>query len=188
MKFLVKQQLLKIARKSVECKLEGREYSPDFTELSDEAFEQQGVFVVLIEKGFLRSRAGYLEPYKEIYQAVCENAVNAALYTHKYKRVTKQDLPNTVFEISLISDIRKIPYSNPADLLRKIESSSGYMIKEGINKATFLPNMWRAYSDKNEFMSRLCLEASLSDDAWMRKSLEVYSFKAETFAEDDKKD
>lgn len=186
MKSQVKRQLLGIARESVECKLDNKkEYTPDFTTLCNEAFDKRGVFVVLLKDGYLRSMAGFIEPYKELYQTISGAAINAACYNSKYKKLTKDELPNIVFEISLISDLKKMPYSDPADLLAKLDSSMGLMIKEGINKATFLPNMWKAYPDKKDFVSALNKEAGLKDDMWIRKPLDIYSFKAETFADDD---
>lgn len=181
----VKKQLLGIARESVECKLDGKEYSPDFTTLCNEAFDKRGVYVVLLKDGYLRSMAGFIEPYKEIYQTINAAAVNATCYSNKYKRLNKEELPNIVFEISLISDLKKLFYSGPDDLLAKLDSSMGLVIKEGIHKASFLPNMWKAYADKKDFVSALCKDAGLSDDMWIRKQLDFYTFKAETFADDD---
>lgn len=187
MKSNVKRQLLGIARESVEYKLDNKkEYTPDFTTLCDEAFDKKGVYVVLLKDGYLRSMAGFIEPYKELYHTINGAAINAACYNSKYKRLTREELPTIVFEISLISDLKKMPYSDPGDLLAKLDSSMGLMLKEGIHKATFLPSMWKAYADKKDFVSGLCKEAGLNDDVWIRKQLDIYSFKAETFADDDK--
>jgi len=179
----LKNELLRIARLSIEYKLENKEYVPDYTQLSDDCFEMRGVFVVLIQDNFLKSMSGVTEPTKELYKLVQECAINAAFYTKN--KVTKLDLPKIVIEISLLSDLKKLEYSGYEDLLSKINSNMGLVLKEGMHKQVFLPTMWRMYPDKKLFLDRLCAEAGLPDATWMRKPLNLQYFTTETFAEDD---
>jgi AmmeMemoRadiSam system protein A len=180
--------LLRIARLSIEAKLENKNFVPDYTELSDDCFERAGLFVVLIQDNMLKSIAGVTEGNKEIYVSAQECAVNAALYNSKYKKVAKNDLPNIVIEMSILSDMKKLTYNGPDDLKSKINSRMGLMLKEGMHKQVFLPTMWRMYPDKEDFLDHLCFEAGLQEASWRRTPLNLYHFTAETFAEDDAKD
>jgi len=179
---------LRIARLSIEAKLENRNYVPDFTQLSDDCFEKRGLFVVLVQDGYLKSQAGITESNKEIYVSAQEFAVNAALYSHKYKKVVKNDLPSLIVEISLLSDPKKLEYSGPDDLLAKLNSKMGLVLKEGMHKQVFLPTMWKMYPDKQDFLDHLCSDAGLQEASWRRTPLNLYHFTADTFAEDDDKD
>ncbi len=183
-----KNELLRIARLSIESKLDGRDYSPDFSEFSDDCYERAGVFVVLIQNNFIRAMAGVTEPNKEIYISIQESAVNAALYNSKYKKVAKNDLPNITIEISILSEIKKLDYKGPEDLLSKINSRLGLILKEGMHKQVFLPTMWKMYPDKDEFLNHLCSEAEMQEASWRRVPISLYQFTADTFAEDDSKD
>lgn len=181
----MKRELLRIARLSIESKLDYKDFVPDYTELSDACFEKRGVFVVLIQDNFMKSMSGITEPNKELYQLVQECAVNAAFYT-KIK-VTKLDLPKIVIEISLVGNLKKLDYSGADDLQSKINSKIGLVLKEGMHKQVFLPTMWRMYPDKRVFLDKLCSEAGLQDATWMRKPLDLQYFTTESFAEDDEK-
>ena len=64
----MKRELLRIARLSIESKLDYKDFVPDYTELSDACFEKRGVFVVLIQDNFMKSMSGITEPNKELYQ------------------------------------------------------------------------------------------------------------------------
>lgn len=183
-----KRELLRIARLSIEAKLENKDFVPDYTELSDDCFEKAGLFVVLIQDGYLKSMAGVTEANKEIYITAQECAVNAALYSHKYKKTTKTDLPNVIVEISILGDIKRLDYKTPEDLLQKINSRMGLLLKEGMHKQVFLPTMWKMYQNKEEFLDKLCYEAGLQEASWRRTPLNISYFTADTFAEDDDAD
>jgi len=179
---------LRIARLSIEAKLENKDFVPDYTELSDDCFEKAGLFVVLIQDNMLKSVAGVTEGNKEIYVSAQECAVNAAVYNSKYKRLVKNDLSNIVIEMSVLGDIKKLDYKGPEDLLSKINSRMGLLLREGMHKQVFLPTMWRMYPNKDDFLDHLCFEAGLQEATWRRTQLNISYFTAETFAEDDAKD
>lgn len=182
-----KQELLRIARLSIEAKLDNRNYVPDYTQLTDDCFEKRGLYIVLVQDGYLKSMAGITESNKELYQSAQEFAINAAFHSHSYKKVVKSDLPNLVIEISLLSDPKKLEYNGPEELQSRIHSKMGIMLKEGMHKQVFLPTMWRMYPDKEDFLNRLCSDAGLQEASWRRVPLNLYYFTADTFAEDDDK-
>jgi AmmeMemoRadiSam system protein A len=182
----VQKQLLEFARLALETKLMNKEFVPDFTVLKDDCFEKKGVYVVFIEDNYLRAVSGYVEPLKYIYQGVIENSINAGFYSKKYKPITKLDLSRLVIEVSLLTEPKKLEYSTKEDILSKIDSRMGLLIKEGMQKTVFLPTMWKMYPDKEDFLDHLCYDAGLQEATWKRKLLDIYYFYAETFAEDDK--
>jgi len=177
---------LKIARLSIEKKLDNNDYVPDFTNLSDECFDKYGLFVVLIEDNYLRSIAGITDSSQELYKTCQKSAINAAFYNSKSKKVSKEDMNKIIIEISILTDLKKLNYKDPDDLLNKINSKMGLVLKDGLHKQVFLPTMWRMYPDKQDFMDRFCFEAGLQEATWRRKHLNLFKFTTETFAEDDK--
>lgn len=179
-----KKQLLAIAREALVQKLNNKEYTPDFTNLCDIAFLKKGVYVVFIEDNYLRSVSGYLEPKKEVYKGIIENAINAGFYSAKAKHINKDDLNKIIIEISILSDVKKLHYNDPQDLLSKLNKDLGVVIKKGMQNAVFLPTMWKVYPEPEEFMSALCGKMGFTEKSWNREPLDIYVFTAETFAED----
>jgi len=181
----VQKELLRIARASIESKLEHKDYVPDYTDLSDDCFDKLGVYVTLIEDNFLKSTAGFIDASKEVYIGVQEAALNAAFYTTKYKRTSKSDMDKIVIEISILTEPKKLDYKDSQDLLGKLNTRMGLILKEGMHKQVFLPTMWRMYPDKETFLDRLCSEAGMQERSWMRVPLNIHFFYTESFAEDD---
>jgi len=65
-------------------------------------------------------------------------------------------------EISVLSDLKPLEYSTIDDLLGKLNKSLGVVIEKGMNKATFLPQVWEDLPRKEDFLSQLCIKAGLS--------------------------
>ncbi|MEM1988808.1 MAG: AmmeMemoRadiSam system protein A [Candidatus Woesearchaeota archaeon] len=179
-----KKLLLKLARQSIEYYLQNKKIMKYITE--DQSLnEKRGVFVTLTEHGLLRGCIGYIEPIKPIYQAVIENAVNAAFYDPRFEPLQKDELDEIEIEVSLLTKPKPLFYENSEDLLNKLNNKMGLVIEYNGRSATFLPQVWEQLPDKELFLGELCRKAGLSYDCWKKNKIKVYVYYDEAFKESD---
>jgi AmmeMemoRadiSam system protein A len=166
-------KLTKLARRTLEEHFKGKKFIPD--EHTKEIYnEKQACFVTLTLNGELRGCIGSLIPERELWKDVQENAINAAIHDFRFSKLTGEELGKIKIEVSVLSLPKKINYVNEKDLLIRISSDRGFIIKKGMNSATFLPQVWEQISDKIEFLEQLSIKAGLNRNAW--KSAEIWSY------------
>lgn len=175
--------LLTLARQTLEEYLkDGTTPQVDEASVPERLKEKRACFVTLNKEGMLRGCIGNLTPEDMLYKSVMENAINAALRDPRFPPVTYRELSGITIEISVLSIPERILYESPEDLLKKIEGK-GVIISSGLNRATYLPQVWEQLPDPEEFISYLCSKAGLSPDFWQKGALEVYVYTAQVFEE-----
>jgi len=146
------------------------------------AKEFRGCFVTLTKNGNLRGCIGYIEGIMPLYEAVIENAKNAALSDPRFPQVSTQELKDIVVEVSVLTKPQPIEYANPEDLLSKIcAGTDGIILKKGYNQSTFLPQVWEQLPEKVPFLQHLSLKGGMPLDGW--KTAHVSRYRAIHFQE-----
>jgi len=141
-------------------------------------------FVTLTEDGNLRGCIGTIEAYQPLVQDVCEHAVSAALEDYRFYPVQPEDVPRLKIEISRLSPLKKLEYRQPEDLLALLRPGvDGVVIREGLHRATFLPQVWEKVGTVEDFLKHLCWKMGAPGDYWRRKKLEVFTYQVENFSE-----
>ncbi|MFH1181995.1 MAG: AmmeMemoRadiSam system protein A [Candidatus Woesearchaeota archaeon] len=168
-----KEILLEMARKAIMAYPEP--YLPDETKITAVMKEKRGVFVSLHLGKSLRGCIGYILPVKQLYQAVIDNAVNAAYRDSRFPEPTKEELRKMTIEISVLTVPEKVSFSSPEELLKKLDSSKGVIIEKGLYGATFLPQVWEELPEKEEFLGNLCLKAGLMPEDWKECKVSFYT-------------
>jgi AMMECR1 domain-containing protein len=56
-------------------------------------------------------------------------------------------------------------------------------LRDGVRRATFLPQVWEKIPDPAEFMDNLCYKMGVSDHTWRVKHLDVLIYQVEEFHE-----
>jgi len=178
-----KKLMSALARNAIEWFAKyGEKYSPSEFELSDNMYEQAGVFVTLLKGGQLRGCIGYIEPIKEIWNAVLDNSINAAFYDPRFPPIKDHEMSNITIEISILSDIKRLDYTDANDLLSKINRRMGLLIKKGMHSATYLPEVWEQFRDKEDFLESLCLKAGMHAETWKNAHLDIMYYFTNTFS------
>ncbi len=154
---------------------------PGLNKLSETLKEKKGVFVTLTLNGQLRGCIGTIQPIMPLYEAVIKNAISAAYSDPRFPPMTKEEANDLTIEISVLTEPLKLNYTNPSDLLKKLNHEQGIIIKKSFATATFLPQVWEQLPDKEQFLANLCLKANLSPEAWKDSSIEVFAYKVEKF-------
>ncbi|MBU0670589.1 AmmeMemoRadiSam system protein A [Patescibacteria group bacterium] len=178
--------LLKLARNTIARYLkDGTKPSPDPAALSHVLKEERGAFVTLHKNKALRGCIGCIVPRGPLYQAVIDNAVNAAVNDPRFSKVTADELKDLHIEISVLTKPENLNFDSPENLKNKLQPNvHGVILKfDGFRQSTFLPQVWEQLTDKDDFLSHLSSKAGMSSDAWKKPGMEVETYQAQVFGE-----
>jgi AmmeMemoRadiSam system protein A len=141
-------------------------------------------FVTLTRRGQLRGCIGHLTAQMPLYQAVMENARNAALYDYRFEPVAPAEVEELTIEISVLTRPRPVEAASPEELLDRLEPGrDGVILHLGARTATFLPQVWEKLPDRRQFMAQLCMKAGCLPDAWRSRDARVELYRVEAFSE-----
>lgn len=177
--------LLSIARQSIENCANGTSLPAlDINALSPLLRETGASFVTLTYKGYLRGCVGALEPYQSLAEDVREHAVAAAFQDYRFPPVQAKEITDIQIEISYLTRPKILKYESPEDLLRLLRPNiDGVVLRDGLRRATFLPQVWEKIPDPAEFLEELCMKMGAQPDLWRRKKLDVLTYQVEEFHE-----
>lgn len=182
-----KQYLLKLARRAIQKYFQDKGVPQiEETELPQVLKEKRGTFVTLWKNRQLRGCIGDLEGKKPIYQSVIDNSLASALIDPRFMALKKDELSDVKIEISILSELKKIPnFASPNSFLKYLNKHQpGILIKKGAYQATFLPQVWEDLASAESFISHLCRKAGLDENEWQKMDLEVYGYTAKVFKEE----
>jgi AmmeMemoRadiSam system protein A len=177
--------MLTLARQALGCAVEGRALPPlDLQELPERLREPGATFVTLTRKGSLRGCIGTLEPREPLAQDVREHAVAAATQDYRFPPVSLQELPEIEIEVSRLTLPQDLDYQTPDELIERLRPGvDGVILRDGFQRATFLPQVWEKLPDPQEFLCHLCMKMGAPPDLWRQKKLHVQIYQVEEFHE-----
>jgi len=171
-----KQELLKTARTALEKYFQaGQTYQPKTD--NPKLLKKGGVFVTLNKVGKLRGCIGYIQPIKPLIEAVRDNAIAAAVEDNRFMPVTAEELKDIKIEISILT----LP--QPDTMENIIKNRAGVVLEQGNRGATYLPQVWEAVTNPDEFFGSLCLKADLGQDCYQDKKTKFSSYQVIVFSE-----
>jgi len=182
-----KSTLLRVARNAIENHLHHKPKEKfDIDDLTSNLGSPGASFVTLttMPNDNLRGCIGSLEAYQSLILDVQEHAIAAAFEDYRFSPVRITELPIIRIEVSRLT--RPIPtiYDSTEDLLTKLRPGiDGVIIKDGFQRATFLPQVWDKIESKESFLSQLCLKMGADNDLWKRKHIQVFTYQVEEFHE-----
>ena len=146
--------------------------------------EERGTFVTLKTKGQLRGCMGCLTASESIVEGIRKNAINAAFNDPRFPALTAEELEQADIEVSLLTEPQALEYTDGDDLIAKLSPNiDGLIIKKGLARATFLPQVWKQLPRTEDFLAHLCRKAGLPDDVWRTGELEVSTYQVQYFHE-----
>jgi AmmeMemoRadiSam system protein A len=180
-----KKTLLQLARLALERGVKGEEMPPLEAGAMTPRLKAPGAsFVTLTIHGKLRGCIGALEPYQGLAQDVREHAVAAALDDPRFPPVAPEELDRIEIEISRLTLPQSLEYRDAADLMTCLRPNvDGVILRDGMRRATYLPQVWEKLPDKAEFLGSLCAKMGSLPDTWRHKHLEVLTYQVEEFHE-----
>lgn len=178
-----KKYLLALARRTIRTILDGgnpEQQHIDAKGLSAALKEQRGVFVTLHKGHDLRGCIGYILPMLPLYQAVIENARNAAFRDPRFSPLRPEELERVAIEISVLSVPGQIK-----DISEFRVGIDGIILKKGFHQAVFLPQVAPEQGwDAQTTLQYLSMKAGLPPNGWTSGAV-FETFQAEVFSEDE---
>ena len=177
--------LLQLARQALETGVQGAALPPlDLKTFPPRLQAMGAAFVTLTIAGRLRGCVGALEPYQPLAEDVREHAVAAALNDYRFPPVSLDELPSIHIEVSRLTAPQPLAYDGPDDLIARLRPGvDGVVLRDGMRRATFLPQVWEQIPDPAEFLEHLCWKMGAAPDLWRRRHLEVLTYQAQEFHE-----
>jgi len=156
----------------------------DTNEMTSRLQELGASFVTLTIQGMLRGCVGTLEPYQSLADDVREHAVASGLQDYRFPPVRAEELNLIEIEISRLTLPQPLMYTTPETLVEMLRPGiDGVVLRDGMRRATFLPQVWEKLPDPVEFLEHLCAKMGVDPGLWRRKKLEVLVYQVEEFHE-----
>lgn len=180
-----KKMLLDLARETLRHGVRGEQLPKIELESLSPTLKAPGAsFITLTVHGELRGCIGALEPYQPLVWDVREHALAAALEDPRFPPVGPDEVDRIEIEISRLTFPKPLEYQDAEDLVDKLRPNvDGVILRDGVRRATFLPQVWEKLPDKAEFLSSLCAKMGAASDTWRRKHLDVQTYQVEEFRE-----
>jgi AmmeMemoRadiSam system protein B/AmmeMemoRadiSam system protein A len=170
--------LLSLARHSIARRIRSDE--PELNlEITPPMQDIMGAFVSLHKYGQLRGCIGEIFPRRELYEAVAEQAVNAAFHDPRFPRLSKEELDEIDIEISALTTPHRVNSQEDIEIGRH-----GIVLYKGSRSAVFLPQVAPEQGwGLEETLTHLSLKAGLAPDDW-KSDCEFHVFEAIVFGEE----
>lgn len=140
-----------------------------------------GAFVTLRINNNLRGCIGYIIGKFPLYETVCDAAKQSAFNDPRFRPLTSDELEKVDIEISVLSVPVHIDSYDDIKL-----GVHGLLLEEGLNKSVLLPQVAPENNlSLEEFLSILCEKAGLYSQIWKLKMLNLKSFEAQVFSEEE---
>jgi len=180
------QILVKLARQTIEERLDKRSIKVDPDSMRDSVFkEKRGTFVTLTINKQLRGCIGNLDSTNSIVDGIERNAINAAFRDPRFPALKADELDRVDIEVSILTEPQPLEYRDSNDLLSKLRVNvDGVILRKGSASATFLPQVWEQLSQPEAFLSHLCTKAGLRADTWKKGKLEILTYQVQYFEEE----
>ena len=171
--------IINLVKASILAAINGEEFIP---EKIPPVLSQYGAsFVTLKLNGALRGCIGSVYPTKPLVLDLIDNARNAAFQDFRFEPLTMAEFSGIEVEVSLLSEIKRIPFKDERDLLSKIYPH-GIILAERDRRAVYLPVVWEQLPDREVFLNSLKEKAGFPADYFSR-SIEAYKFSATSITE-----
>jgi AmmeMemoRadiSam system protein A len=176
--------LLRLAREAVTLAAHHRPLPPVEVEPPSASLQAPAAaFVTLTRHGGLRGCIGGLEARQALAGDVWEHAYAAACEDPRFEPVRPEELDSLHIEVSRLSPPSPLDVP-PEQRIRALRPGvDGVILRRGLLRATFLPQVWEKAPDPLEFLEMLCDKAGLPRSAWRQPEVEMLVYQVESFEE-----
>jgi len=140
-------------------------------------------FVTLHQHGELRGCIGTLEAYRPLINDVAENAFAAAFRDPRFAPVSQVDISDINLDISVLGKPEMLEFGSQENLLEQLQPGrDGLILRDGLNRGTFLPTVWESLPERKDFLRQLKIKAGLPPDHWS-DTVEIWRYTTECFGD-----
>lgn len=141
-------------------------------------------FVTLYADDRLRGCVGNLVARDPLHRSVTHNAVGAALRDTRFEPVTVEESLRLRIHVSVLSPLVPLRFESvPALLDQLTPGKDGVVLRQAGRTATYLPQVWETFADKEAFLESLCRKAGMPGDAWKAPDVEVLIYRVSGFGD-----
>ncbi len=181
--------LVRLARRTVEEFVQTHTRPTPPADTPPHLMRECGVFVTLnsIKDRYVSLRGCIGRPYptERLIDATINSAIDAAVNDTRFPPVRVNELDRIVVELSVLTEPKKLEYSDPKELLNLVQiGRDGLIVSRGPIRGLLLPQVpveWKW--DTKEFLQHTCNKAGLPSNAWLDLRTEFFAFQAEIFGE-----
>lgn len=138
-----------------------------------------GAFVTLHKSNELRGCIGYITSELPLFETVCQAAILAASQDPRFPPVTLDEIPRIHIEISVLSP--PVQISSYDEI---IIGTHGLIVEEERARGLLLPQVATENKlDRDAFLTAVCRKAGLYQYEWQQRFLNIYTFTAIIFSE-----
>ena len=172
-----KDQLLALARKSVEHAVRTGKMYETAASSSSTLAQERGAFVTLTEAGQLRGCVGYVAASKPLDLTVRDTATLAALRDSRFRPVAASELGLLEYEISVLSPLRRVLDTRQIKI-----GQHGLLMKNGDYEGILLPQVATQEKwDRQKFLEETCAKAGMQANCWKDDNTDIFLFTAVIF-------
>jgi AmmeMemoRadiSam system protein A len=157
----------------------------DTTQIAGVSRSVHGAFVTIMLGHELRGCMGYVGHPQPLLDAVGKAALAAAFEDPRFPPLTRRELGQCSFEVTLLGPLREIVVREPSEVDSKVRIGvDGVLVRGHGLSGLLLPQVALQYGwAAAEFVSQACLKAGLPADSWMKRGTRVYLFEGRWFSE-----
>ncbi|MCJ7676692.1 MAG: AmmeMemoRadiSam system protein A [Anaerolineales bacterium] len=177
--------LLKLARQAVELAAAGHTGpTVPLDDLPEALRARRATFVTLTRQGTLRGCVGSLQASVPLAQDLVVHARAAATEDFRFYPVRPEETAELEIEVSILSEPTPLDYQQSDELLTRLRPGvDGVILTSGLNRATFLPQVWEKVAQPSVFLDMLCEKAGLPRRAWRTGHPDILTYQVESFHE-----
>lgn len=161
--------LLSVAAAAIAHGLDRGEPPPlRLADYPDELQRPGASFVTLTRGHELRGCIGSLEPHRALAQDLSANAYAAAFRDPRFPPLAETELAWLDLEIAVLNPLEALPCSSARELTTQLRPLvDGLVLEAGAGRrATFLPKVWEALPEPEDFLRELWRKAGLAPGYW----------------------
>ena len=167
--------VINIAKCTLESSFSNEKITINYPQVLDEF---GACFVTLEKSGQLRGCIGSIIAHQPLITDLEQHAKDAAFNDYRFNPVIENELKDIKVAISLLTEPKKMEFSDEEDLLNKmVPNIDGIIIKDGQYQAVYLPVVWEQLPDKKDFLNSLKMKAGLLPTHFS-KTFEAYRFES----------
>jgi len=177
-----RRHLLGLAARSIRHGIEhGKACEVELERLPPALLECRATFVTLESNHRLRGCIGSLEATRPLAADVARNAHAAASADPRFPPVGKDELEGLGIKISVLSSPEPMRVESEADLVARLRPGvDGLIIKDGDERATFLPSVWTGIPEPARFVRELAKKAGWPEGHWS-ETVRAWRYTTEEF-------
>lgn len=127
----------------------------------------RATFITLKKDGRLRGCIGTVTAHRPLVNDVVANAYAAAFRDHRFAPLQGDELTGTTLSISVLGVPAAMAFDGEADLTAQLRPGiDGLIIRDGEQRAVFLPQVWDELSEPGIFLAHLKRKADMVPDHW----------------------